>query len=277
MIKKILVPIDGSEYARVAVKYAVNMAQAYQAQLLLFSVIDIRQIEGPFITQMAGTGDTGLGVHIAALSDWLERRSRSYLATVRPECEAAGMICDTKLVTGVVSNEIIEQAKTCDIVVMGRHGEHVSFRGPLLGSTLENVVRGTLRPVFTTPGKYAPIRRILVAYDHSRFASGALTVAAELAKGLEVPVVLLTVDRDPNKAKETVNSALGYLEPYKLETSTVIASGEPSEEILRVCRQEDCNLIAMGAYGHSALREFILGSTTARVMHKATCPVLLFR
>lgn len=226
---------------------------------------------------MAGAGDPALGVHVAAVANWLEKQGRSYLDSMKPECDAIGVLCDTRLTTGVVTREVIEQAKTCDMVVMGTHGEHFSFRGPLLGSTVETVVRGTIRPVLVTPGAYEPFAKVLVAYDGSQYSSGALTVAADLVKGLQIPLVLLVIDRDLTVARERMDAARAYLDPYRLDVTEVVESGDPVQKILDTCAHERCNLIAMGAYGHSQLREMILGSTTARVMRKATCPVLLFR
>jgi nucleotide-binding universal stress UspA family protein len=277
MIKSILVPTDGSDYSRVALQYAIPVAQAYQAKVTLLSVIDIRQLEGPFIQEMAVAGDPALGVHMAAVSSWLERRGKSYLDTLAAECGKAGLACDSKLTTGIVSQEIIEQSKSCDLVVMGRHGEHFSWRGPLLGSTEESVVHGAIRPVLATPGEFHPFTRILMAYDGSRYASEALTIAADLAKGLQLPVVLLAADHDITRARERISEARRYLEPYRLDVQEEAIIGEPAEEILKAREKYDCDLIVMGAYGHSPLRELILGSITARVMRRAPCPVLIYR
>jgi nucleotide-binding universal stress UspA family protein len=277
MIKSILVPTDGSDYSKVALQYAIPVAQAYQAKVMLLSVIDIRQLEGPFIQEMAVAGDPALGVHVAAVNSWLERRGKSYLDTLVTECGKAGLACESKLTTGIVSQEIIEQSKSCDLVVMGRHGEHFSWRGPLLGSTEESVVHGAIRPVLATPGEFHPFTRILMAYDGSRYASEALTVAADIAKGLQLPVVLLAVDHDIAWARERISEARRYLEPYRLDVQEEAIIGEPAEEILKAREKNNCDLIVMGAYGHSPLREFILGSITARVMRRAPCPVLIYR
>ena len=277
MFKSILVPTDGSEHSRVALKYAINVAQAYQSRIVLLSVVDIRRIAGPFLAEMAGAGNPALGVEVAAVADWLKKQGRRYVDSLKSECDATGLSCDTRLTTGVVTQEIIDQAKTCDMVVMGRHGEHYRFRGPLPGSTIEGVVRGTIRPVLVTPEAYAPFSRVLVAYDGNQHSSDALTVAADLAKGLQIPLVLLTIDRDPTMARERMDAARAHVESHRLDVTEVVALGDPTQEILNTCRHEHCNLIAMGAYGHSQLREMIIGSTTTRVMRKATCPVLLFR
>lgn len=277
MIKSILVPTDGSDYSKVALQYAVRLAQAYQAKVMLLSVIDIRLIEGPFVQEMALAGDPTMGVHVAAVSSWLERRGKSYVETMAAECGKAGLTCESKLMTGIVSQEIIEQSKSCDLVVMGRHGEHFSWHGPLLGSTEENVVHGTMRPVLATPGEFHPFTRALVAYDGSRHASEALKLAADIAKGLQLPVVLLAADHDIARARERITEARRYLEPYRLDVADAAVIGEPAEEILNARAKHDCNLIVMGAYGHSPLREFIIGSITARVMRRAPCPVLIYR
>lgn len=277
MIKSILVPTDGSDHSRAALDYAISLARAYQARILLMSVVDIRQVDGPFVRDMSSASDAGLAVHVAAISAWLEKRGRAYLATLKAECDRARVPCETRLVTGIVSQEIIEFSKSCDLVVMGRHGEHFSWRGPLLGSTEENVVHGTIRPLLATTKEFRPFERLLVPYDGSRHASGALTVAAEVAQGMRLPLVLIAVDHDATRAKERIGEARRYLEPYRLDVNDVIAVGEPAEEILSAAAKLKCNLIAMGAYGHSPFRELILGSITARVMRRADIPILIYR
>ena len=98
-----------------------------------------------------------------------------------------------------------------------------------------------------------------------------------MARELQLPLVVLTVDNDAARRTETVAQARQYLGPYGLNVKEVEAGGDPYEQIMKICASEQCNLVAMGAYGHSPIRELILGSTTTRVMRAATCPVLLYR
>ena len=87
---------------------------------------------------------------------------------------------------------------------------------------------------------------------------------------------MLVVSDDEKKGKVVLEEAQLYLEAYDLEIETMLKDGEPAEEILSTAKENDINLIAMGAYGHN-IREFLLGSITEHVMRSASCPVMLYR
>ncbi len=103
-----------------------------------------------------------------------------------------------------------------------------------------------------------------------------LHFAGDLAMNLKIPVTLLVVSDDLERAVAVLDEGQSYLEAYDVEVDIVLKDGEPAEEILLVARENDVNLIAMGAYGHN-IREFIMGSITEHVMRTASCPILLYR
>ena len=57
----------------------------------------------------------------------------------------------------------------------------------------------------------------------------------------------------------------------------VVSSGKEAEEILKFIKEGSVELMAMGAYGHNRLREWLLGSTTSTIIQKSPVPVLLIR
>jgi nucleotide-binding universal stress UspA family protein len=63
----------------------------------------------------------------------------------------------------------------------------------------------------------------------------------------------------------------------RLEVVPVLKEGNPEEVITSVAREGNHDLIVMGAYGHTRIRELILGSVTTLVLRKSTIPVLLSR
>ena len=59
--------------------------------------------------------------------------------------------------------------------------------------------------------------------------------------------------------------------------STRLALGDPPEEILRLAREEHCDLIAMTSHGHRLLGDLLFGSVIHEVRHRTSIPVLLVR
>ena len=81
-----------------------------------------------------------------------------------------------------------------------------------------------------------------------------------------------TLPKDYTKATVTIKTSTA-----KFET-TLLLEGEETEALITQCAEEKaCDLIAMGAYGESRIREWLLGSTTSGVLVRATHPVLLAR
>jgi nucleotide-binding universal stress UspA family protein len=62
-----------------------------------------------------------------------------------------------------------------------------------------------------------------------------------------------------------------------LDVSTVLACGEPADEVLSLAEREGCDLIAMSTHGHRFLADLVLGSVAESVRHRTSIPVLLVR
>jgi nucleotide-binding universal stress UspA family protein len=62
-----------------------------------------------------------------------------------------------------------------------------------------------------------------------------------------------------------------------IDADTVLAFGEPADEIVKWIRDKGCDLVAMSTHGHRFLADLFLGTTASRVQHKVSVPVLLLR
>jgi nucleotide-binding universal stress UspA family protein len=117
----------------------------------------------------------------------------------------------------------------------------------------------------------------LIAYDGSRSADEALLVAANFAHRHGDDVVLLTVDDDRPGRRKNFADAKHWLAQHGLTGKVFFHEGHASEVILNTAREEACNLIALGAYGHSHFIETFFGSTVDEIVHRAICSVLICR
>ncbi len=73
---------------------------------------------------------------------------------------------------------------------------------------------------------------------------------------------------------EILNEAL---KEYDFTFDTVIVGGDHAKAIIGVYKEGNFDLVVMGAYGHSRLRELVLGSTTVQIMRSVNCPLVLCR
>jgi nucleotide-binding universal stress UspA family protein len=133
MYSRILVPLDGSELAQVALPHAVHLAQLFQAELILLRVAYAAAYPGsdPVAAQRA----------VVAESD-------AYLTAVATSLSPQGLTLHTSVRYGNAAEEIIAFASQegVALIVMATHGRSGVGRW-LLGSTAEKVLRGTTVPI----------------------------------------------------------------------------------------------------------------------------------
>jgi len=279
MIKSILVALDGSEHADAALQHALWLADRLRATLLGLHVIDIVSIEGSFLHDISGS--MGFEPYLdfsAKMREALRERGRVLLEAFSRRCEERGVPCDTTLAMGIVANEICDQARMADLVVIGHRGVNEQFSTGLLGGTAESVTRKSPKPVFVAPMRFREITRPLLAYDGSQRASAAMHTAAEVVTALGLPLTVLHVARDETEnGSRVLDEARRYLHSYGLAAEYVTVTGYPHQSIVDFIREHSQDLLFIGAYGHSRIIEMVLGSTTEYVLRNSGCPVFLAR
>jgi nucleotide-binding universal stress UspA family protein len=210
---------------------------------------------------------------------------------------------------GKAEQAIIERAATDKgtLVTMATHGRSGINRW-LLGSVTEKVLRGAINPLLLiratdeakTEGE-ATVKSVVVPLDGSELAESVLPTVADLAKKLNLEVVLLRAYNIPYNAYASAEGyaaidyeellasmrqeAVSYLEK-KVEAvkkmgvekvSHVAKEGFAADEIIVTGRKTPDNLIAMCTHGRSGVRRWMLGSVTETVVRHSGDPVLVLR
>ncbi len=280
MIKSILVTLDGSEHSHAASQYALWLAERLQATVTGLHVIDVVSIEGSGSFLHDISGSLGFEPYLdfsSKMREALHDRGRTILDGFLASCRDRGVRADVQLATGIVANEICEQARTADIVIVGHRGLNERFSTGLLGGTTESVTRKCPKPLLVCPMQFRAITRALLAYDGSQRASAAMREAAELAAALRVPLGVLHVGKDEGATQKVLEEARRYLDAYAIETELLARSGHANETILDVMGDQAYDLLFIGAYGHSRIIEMVLGSTTEYVLRNCPSPLFLCR
>lgn len=168
----------------------------------------------------------------------------------------------------------MELEDTARLVVLGKHDEHL---GEHVGSRLESVVRTLHRPILVTTPAYREPRRVMIAFDGSATTRKGIEMvaASPLFHGLLCHVVMIGADSAEHRAQ--LDWARDTLAAAGFEAPAVLRSGEVERVLCDYRREHDIDLLIMGAYGHSVIRRFLVGSTTTNVIRNATVPVLLLR
>jgi nucleotide-binding universal stress UspA family protein len=276
MLKRIMVATDGSEAAANGARYAVALARKYTACIQAIHVSDVKLLEGPFLQDLsASLGTTPYINYQGNIAMILEERGRAALDEVEEACKEAGIECETTLVTGIIARSIVEHSELADLIILGRGGEHSAWLEGLIGSTTEAVVRRAHQPVLVTAEESPGSERFVMAYDGTSHAKHALKSAATIAKDWGMACHLLTIG--PDSTESLLEEARNYLQPFEIDAKYERREGDPGESIVAFAREVGADMIVMGAYGHSKVREFVVGSTTTYTLSHAHCPVFLHR
>lgn len=280
MYQRILLCTDGSPDATVAGDYAIWLAHQLHATVHALYVTDIRLLEGPWLADLSGAfGAQPYPGLIPKLQELQRQKADLILGAVAERCAKQGVACELTHETGGLVPTMLHYEQPADVVVLGQHGEHAPWAGDLLGSSVERMVRAAVKPCLVTPDEFREITRILIAYDGSAESGKGLRAGLRLASDLGAPVNIVTVCQREHEepAANALQDAHRQALDHQLVAHAQLLHGDPETEILNERLKVGADLIVMGAYGHTRIREWVLGSTTSHIIRKSTVPVLLAR
>jgi nucleotide-binding universal stress UspA family protein len=151
---------------------------------------------------------------------------------------------------------------------------------PVLQDLAQAVVFGSGRPTVLVPpsGDWAPITHIAVAWDGSRVAARALADAMMLI-GPETRVTVVTVENEKQLERQDIAETLADSLKRRGLSATALSvplGGRPIGEVLQASALEaGADLLVMGGFGHSRIRDFVLGGATKGILAGLRMPVLI--
>lgn len=284
-MKKIIALVDGSFYTQSVCDHAAWIAGRIGAAVDLLHVLGRRETPSAPANL---SGNITLGARTALLEELsdldeqraklAQKRGRAILEDARLLLETSGVAeVTSKLRIGDVVETVTEFETEADMVVIGKRGEAADFARLHLGSNLERVVRSCHRPVFVASRAFRPIERFLIAYDGGTSSMKAVDYIARstLFSGLECR--LLTVGPETEASRKQLEDAQAVLQSAGYAVDAAVLPGQPEVEISQAVESEGIDLLVMGAYGHSRIRNLIIGSTTTEMVRSCKIPVVLFR
>lgn len=281
---QVIACIDGSSITPAVCDYAAWASRKMDAPLEFLHVLG--RSEYPIPADLSGNLGLGSREHLLQeLAELDEKRSRVALEQGRLMLDAARARAVEDGVPNPTSRQrhgelvdtLIELETDIRLLVMGRQGEHGDSAGEHIGSHLENVVRTLHRPILVIPADYTEPQRIMVAFDGSATTRKAveMVAASPLFRGL--PCHLVMVGADKAEVREQLDWARTTLERAGFQVIAGIRSGHVEEVLCAYRTEHAIDLIVMGAYGHSKIREFLVGSTTTKLIRQSRVPLLLLR
>lgn len=148
MIKKILVPTDGSDRAEHAAELAIDLAKATGAELLFVNVVD--EVSPAFAYEL----EAGAGYDIYQIAEERRKYGEEAVSRLKARAEAAGARAAVSVIEGHPWQEILAEVEKsgADHIVIGSHGRR-ALAAAVLGNVTVNVIHGAKVPVTVVPWK----------------------------------------------------------------------------------------------------------------------------
>jgi nucleotide-binding universal stress UspA family protein len=188
--------------------------------------------------------------------------------------ETAGVVVQGMLDTAAA--ELTRMARYADLAIIEQPGSEAASGEPVV---LETVLFGSGRPLLIVPyiqRKPLSLDRVIVAWDESATAARAVGAAMPLLERAKM-VEVVTVESGGTGGREGGGQLATYLEGHGLraEAKWLTSVGNVADTILSHAADSGVDLVVMGGYGHSRLREFVLGGATRGMLATMTVPVLM--
>lgn len=170
---------------------------------------------------------------------------------------------------GDATTHLVQQARAADLVVVSRRGPGDEDPGPL-GVEPGPILMDGGRPILVVPPGTASLKgaRIVVAWKDSPEARRAVSAALPFIRAADQVFVATAGSGVRDGSAEDVARHLGR-HGAKVTAHRLQSSDDDGSEILRFARLQDADLIVMGAYGRSRLREWMFGGVTRDILDRS--------
>lgn len=290
MFRQILVPLDGSNLAELALPYTEELASAFNSEVTLLFVCDTPHCQQRYEHQ----------VYVEKTAELV----REHIEGERPKTSVKPVMLE-----GHAALEIVSYVTKNDmsLIIMATHGRS-GIMSWAMGSIADKVVDRVSIPILLIranvpapeAGREELFKRILLPLDGSEAGEATLPYIKELTEKLHSEVILFQVIAS-GKHVHTIGgldyvrfteeqvasrkeSARQYLEgasqrfaDTKATIRTELKSGDAAQEIINFADEINASLVAVSTHGRSGIERWAFGSITHRVLHHGNIPLLLVR
>ena len=280
---KILLCSDGSAHSQVCCEYGSwILSQLEDAEVDVLYVSDLRQYEMPLMADLGGS----LGVQpyqsiISQLEEIEDTKADALLGAAKAIFEKAGQgdRIKTHHTTGLLVDSLREFEAPYDLILLGKRGLNSESAPEHIGSTVERVVRASHKPCMVTPREFHSMSKVALAFDGGESCYKALQYVCDtkLFQGLEIHVITVPDEKGEDFALKHLREAEDKLVDAGITPVCQMLPGLTEDAITNYVEESSISMLLMGAYGHSRIRQLLIGSTTTEMIRRCHIPLVLFR
>jgi len=275
-LKQILVQAGVDPGAERRAQIAADLASRLEAE-----------ISGVFLAPAAPSVYLGAGMEAAppaaVMKDLEDAHKRTVLANAKAarttlERAAAGKTLGWREIDGASPSGLVEAARTTDLLIMPAPPENT---GAGEFAPADTVALSAGGPVIAAPDTSTATRvgrNILIAWNGSRESARALRDALPLlTRAEQVSAVIVGHPAAARDGEQALDQVLRRHGCRSVNVQRLPEGGRPPSEVIlqHAAHVAEADLIVMGLYGHSRIREFILGGASRQMLDDSPIPLLL--
>ncbi|HRX87642.1 MAG TPA: universal stress protein [Phycisphaerae bacterium] len=278
MNRRIIVGLDGTDYAANAVRVGCAAVKTFGGTLVGVAIVDKPGIE-------ASERGAGVGAYQYArearehrLKDAREK-TRAFLDDFEKTCHAAGINHDLAHHHADPVQALLNEGRFADAILLGTrtHFRFETQEGP--GDTLKRAMEVGVCPVVAVPRDAHIPQRAVVAFDGSMQAARALRAYVHFAcSAPQSRTIQLLYVHESGKSDDEVQlvRAQQYVAGWGFEVEVLNRQGEPGDVVAQVARECSPCIVVMGAYGRTGLVSRFFGSTAKKLLDAELAPVFVY-
>ena len=247
----ILVPLSGREASWTSLEQAIVVAQRENARIH--------------------------GLHVVASKEKVHSPEALAVQTrFNQRCQEAAVSGGLVIEPGEITGKIRERASVTDLIVLKVEHPPMGWLSNL-SSPFRPIIMNCSCPVLGVPGQATEVRRAVLSYDGSTAAREALFVAAYFAEVWKTRLVVFSA-LDGSRVKTDVQDYVRrYLEFHEVDAEYVLTERGGMDQLKKTVDDQNPDIVLMGAYGVSMLRQVMDGSALDYMLRESSVPLLICR
>ena len=251
LFNDILIPLSGDAESWDSLEQAIIIAQHERAQLHGLHIVDSKEK-----VQSA---------EALAVQTQFDQR-----------CAQANINGKLVIEFGDVTKKISERATMTDLIVLKI--VHPPMGGIFtLKSPFRTILANSSQPMLAVPGKATQFKRALLAYDGSERSKEALFVATYLAEMWKTELMVFTALEGTKLKPDVQDYVKRYLEIHEVQAEYILTEKDAKATLKSTMDEQRPDLVLMGGYGRSLIREMVIGSTLDQMLRESTIPIFICR
>lgn len=276
----ILCCVDGKSYSQSACDYAVMISNNMKLPLKILNVIEHSSKSN--LLDLSGNIKLGEKDDIlekmtneeATRSKNIIKEGKDLLLSLK---EKALITCEQEIILmqahGEILDNILELQDEITVLVIGIKSQD----NHKIGENVKDIIRELKKPTLLVNSEFKIPKKILIAYNGSEESKKVLISRSINPIFKNVLRDIVNINDDKILSEKLLKEAKDIYAKQNIDVTTSVLSGDAKTEILTYMDEKDCDILAMGAFGHSRIKEFIFGSFTSEIIAQSKKPVLFYR